>query len=282
MEKYKAQRNIQKEPPPPLNTRRTKTLSKYEKGNVLFLILIAVALFAALSFAVVQSSQGGNSSGEEEAKIEQAIIDGYSAAINGGEMRLRLINKCTSIDYTPPAGWGSEDKTCHMFHPDGGMVAWLDLGLGAGCDLENLGLGASCNNVTYAGTSGSNRLYTTNGDTASVKWSQEYTNTSSGSTSDGLTNTNELVTRTDTSYYAANQCRALGDEWYLPSREELNALYANKDTGTLAGTFSGTYWSSTERSDNSTQAFRINFDTGAIDSAQKKNHTHKVRCVWRG
>ena len=53
-----------------------------ETGNVLFMILIAVALFAALSYAVTQSSRGGSSGIEDEkTTIGMGAINEYVTAI---------------------------------------------------------------------------------------------------------------------------------------------------------------------------------------------------------
>ena len=62
---------------------------KGERGNVLFLILIAVALFAALSYAVTQSSRsGGGDAGSETSLINSAAITQYPASIRTSILRM--------------------------------------------------------------------------------------------------------------------------------------------------------------------------------------------------
>lgn len=103
-----------------------------ERGNVLFLILIAVVLFAALSFAVTQSTRsGGDDISKDNVRIAAAQITQYGTMIENAIVRLRVTNGCTDTDisfdnpivagyaHTPP----QPDK-CKVFHPSGGGVSW--------------------------------------------------------------------------------------------------------------------------------------------------------------
>ncbi len=63
-----------------------------DKGNALFLILIAVALFAALSYAITNSSRGSSSTDKEQAEIQAGEILNYFAAVQNEFNRLRVIN----------------------------------------------------------------------------------------------------------------------------------------------------------------------------------------------
>src|ERR1039458_1324840 len=61
-----------------------------ESGNVLFLILIAVALFAALSYAVTQSSRSGSTeSTGEKSLISSSTLTQYPAGVRTDIIRMR-------------------------------------------------------------------------------------------------------------------------------------------------------------------------------------------------
>lgn len=100
-----------------------------EKGNVLFLILIAVVLFAALSYAVTQSSRtGGGDAGRETNLISSAEISQYPAAVKTAIVRM-IINGTTyeELKFNPPSAFGGLASTPDgVFHPNGGAAAYTN------------------------------------------------------------------------------------------------------------------------------------------------------------
>ena len=107
------------------------------KGNALFLILIAVALFAALSYAITNSGRGGSGIDKETASLQASEILQYASEVKTAVMRLRLINGCSETNISfESAATGSllentadpaSDERCHIFSADGGGVSYKSI-----------------------------------------------------------------------------------------------------------------------------------------------------------
>ena len=118
-----------------------------EKGNVLFLILIAIILFAALSYAVTSSTRSGtNNTSKEKDDLAASRLLNFATALQTGIMRLRTVNgvEITDLYFNndvyksinssllfPTMGTPSDPKL-YVFHPLGGGVSpqtFVDFGV---------------------------------------------------------------------------------------------------------------------------------------------------------
>lgn len=103
---------------------------KHQKGNVLFLILIAVALFAALSYAVTQSSRSGGDASRETNVINTASLTQYPNSVRTSVLRLIIagidpldlqFNKPDEFDATANS---QMIPARAVFHPQGGGAGY--------------------------------------------------------------------------------------------------------------------------------------------------------------
>ncbi len=108
-----------------MKVRNKFTKKQGERGNVLFLILIAVALFAALSYAVTQSSRTGGGATDGEANlVNSAQLTQYPASVRTAIVRM-IINGVASnqLEFNPPVDFGSlSQQRFGVFHPNGGAA----------------------------------------------------------------------------------------------------------------------------------------------------------------
>lgn len=99
-------------------------LRKDERGNALFLILIAVALFAALSYAVTQSGRGSGTIDKEQSLISSSQITQFPAAVRTGVTRMIITGTTVgTLDFTT-APTNSADT--EVFGTSGGGVVYQD------------------------------------------------------------------------------------------------------------------------------------------------------------
>ncbi|WCP16310.1 hypothetical protein sphantq_04806 (plasmid) [Sphingobium sp. AntQ-1] len=102
--------------------------SHRQSGNVLFLILIAVALFAALAYSVTRSSSGGKSVSSEQAKTEVAALMQNLSLVEIAIQKSRVINSCgeTEISFNgfPGHTYDSRDE-CEIFNLSSGGITLL-------------------------------------------------------------------------------------------------------------------------------------------------------------
>ncbi len=106
-------------------------MNNAQSGNVLFYILIAVALLAALSYTLAQSGRGGiGKVNEEKAALYATEIIEYGNILSQAVSQIRLRGyKDTQISFenTKVTGYTNanclEDE-CEIFHINGGGINW--------------------------------------------------------------------------------------------------------------------------------------------------------------
>ncbi len=97
----------------------------------------------------------------------------------------------------------------------------------------------------------------------------------------GKANTNAILNACSDTANAARVCDKLSsggfDDWYLPSKEELQLIYTNLHQHSLGSFENHSYWSSSEHSQG--YGWEIDFTTGLSDRGNKANHYQLVIAV---
>lgn len=111
--------------------------SNSQNGNILFLILLAIVLFAALNYAVSSSMRGGGKDGSSEsAEAAASDILGWFAQLDNAVMRMIVVNNIPleRIDFNDPNNLRNDGPypfnntncsttSCEVFSVEGGGVA---------------------------------------------------------------------------------------------------------------------------------------------------------------
>lgn len=115
------------------NASHTLPDGKSQKGSALFIILIAVALFGALSYAVanmMRDGSGADITKEKSGLYANEILD-YGRAVREAVQSMRISNGCSDTDISfqnivVTTGYTNGANTaCQVFNANGGGLNWI-------------------------------------------------------------------------------------------------------------------------------------------------------------
>lgn len=193
------------------------------------------------------------------------------------------LSSSTQIDSNGQLALGDYDETSNAVPPPAPAPAPLP----AGCALIAIGA-VETDGTILAGFYGGNRLcITPAADTVILTWNDGSAPsglTGAASLINGQANTALLAALTDpplgnAPYKAAQYCDTLNkyghNDWYLPSRNELLAIYPNKIA--IGGFVFHDHNTSSES--NASKNWVVQFNDGSINSEDKNRNDHYVRCI---
>lgn len=111
-------------------------MSKFERGNILFYILITVILFAAISFFVGNMIRGVPANGgSEKSSLKASEILQYASLLRQAVQTVMVTNGCTenqiSFENSVVGGYENidapSDFRCHIFKTEGGGLSYNSL-----------------------------------------------------------------------------------------------------------------------------------------------------------
>ena len=217
--------------------------------------------------------------------LDTVLAQQCKTNVEDGVYKLQSIAKCDAdqISYELPNGLNknpknASNKSCFLFDNKGaGLTPCGDYKRNGGCPvtvLNALAVGeVGCGYIMYAGDFGG-RLYTTTTDFGLKMWATSYDPpTNADSVDNGKTNTDKLIALGDKP--AAQVCRRLGSDWYLPALQEIHYLW--KTFGKTHGFKDAFYWSSTDTEEHG--AWIVLFRNGTMWGGLRPYGI--VRCVRR-
>ena len=121
----------------PKSPRYKKASIHRNRGSALIVILVAVALFGALSYVVssmLRADSGVSAMSEQQAGLHASEVLSYASSLRRAVQNLKISNGCdeTELSFEKPPFDNSDgyrnanspsDFSCHVFHPDGGGLS---------------------------------------------------------------------------------------------------------------------------------------------------------------
>ena len=153
--------------------RRKNQLITTQSGNALIYVLIAIVLFAGLSFTMSRQTGDTNTNEVDEAKSELIAVQLIAYATQVKSVIDQLIFTGTrfgSLDLTEPdeAGFGTGPFVHKVFHPEGGGLTPSSIPAQAKADPATDWFIGQVNNVEWTNSAGTDVILTAHQITKSV------------------------------------------------------------------------------------------------------------------